>query len=96
LGSELKIEDKNKICPEVLRKHRKKRRESQFRFWARFGVTQSSGSRFEMGADIPPPVAILLKLYMEGVVTDGDLWRIRRQSRLALIRKSGADVVMSG
>lgn len=44
-----------------------------------------------MGAEIPPPVAILLRLYLNGTVTDSDLWRIRRQCRLAWSRASGAD-----
>lgn len=64
---------KNGVNPEALREFRKKRRESQCRFWSRFGVTQSRGSRFELGMEIPPPVAILLKLYFCGVITDGDL-----------------------
>ncbi len=59
-----------------LRTHRKRIRESQKSFWARFGVTQSRGSRFEMGAEMPTPVAILLELYFAGVVTDGDLKRV--------------------
>jgi transcriptional regulator with XRE-family HTH domain len=58
---------------ENLRKYRKARRESQYRFWSRFGVTQSRGSRFELGVDIPRPVAILLKLYFDGIITDRDL-----------------------
>lgn len=61
---------------EKLRKHRKTLRESQDRFWARFGVTQSRGSRFEKGAEIPMPVLILLGLYFRGVVTDGDLRQV--------------------
>lgn len=61
------------IYPEQLRKYRKKIRESQIRFWSRFGVTQSRGSRFEKGTEIPPPVAILLELYFKGVLTDKDL-----------------------
>ena len=68
------------IRPAALRKHRKSRRESQHSFWARFGVTQSRGSRFEMGAEIPTPVAILLELYFNGVVTDGDLEQSRFQN----------------
>ena len=60
-----------------LREYRKTRRESQHCFWSRFGVTQSRGSRFEMGTEIPPPIAILLKLYFEGVITDKDLWRVK-------------------
>ena len=65
------------IQPEILRNHRKKIRESQDQFWARFGVTQSRGSRFEQGAEIPSPVIILLRLYFNGVVTDGDLKQVR-------------------
>lgn len=47
--------------------------ENQTQFWARFGVTQSRGSRFEMGMEIPPPVSILLNLYFSGIVDDKDL-----------------------
>jgi hypothetical protein len=49
------------------------KRESQATFWARFGVTQSSGSRFETGLGVPPPVAILVKLYANGKLSDVDL-----------------------
>jgi len=56
-----------------LKQFRIGKRESQEKFWARFGVTQSSGSRFETGLGIPAPVAILLKLYMKGRLSDGDL-----------------------
>lgn len=61
------------IKAEELRKYRRSKRESQGLFWSRFGVTQSRGSRFEKGAEIPKPVAILLELYLNGVLTDGDL-----------------------
>jgi len=64
------------IQPELLRKYRKKIRESQDQFWARFGVTQSRGSRFEQGAEIPAPIIILLGLYFNGMVTDRDLRRV--------------------
>jgi hypothetical protein len=57
----------------VLREYRMARLESQARFWARFGVTQSRGNRYEMGMAIPPPVAILLVLYFDGVISDNDL-----------------------
>jgi hypothetical protein len=57
----------------ALKQFRISKRESQEKFWARFGVTQSSGSRFETGLLIPPPVAILLKLYADGKLSDGDL-----------------------
>ena len=56
-----------------LRQFRISKRESQEKFWGRFGVTQSSGSRFETGLAIPAPVAILLKLYVNGKLNDGDL-----------------------
>jgi hypothetical protein len=56
-----------------LRQLRVSKRESQEKFWGRFGVTQSSGSRFETGLSVPAPVAILLKLYVNGKLSDGDL-----------------------
>jgi DNA-binding transcriptional regulator YiaG len=56
-----------------LRQFRISKRESQEKFWGRFGVTQSSGSRFETGLSIPAPVALLLKLYLNGKLSDGDL-----------------------
>jgi hypothetical protein len=61
------------MSAEELRKFRRSKHESQGMFWARFGVTQSRGSRFEKGAEIPKPVSILLELYFNGIVTDNDL-----------------------
>ena len=63
------------LAPTVseLKKYRVGKRESQEKFWGRFGVTQSSGSRFETGLAIPAPVALLLKLYVNGKLNDGDL-----------------------
>src|SRR5215469_3031680 len=52
--------------------YRKQVKESQKNFWARFGVTQSRGSRFELGANIPKPVMILLRLYFEERISDDD------------------------
>lgn len=69
---------RNTLSAEELREFRLTRRESQTKFWRRFGVSQSRGSRFELGLGIPPSVAILVKLYLEGTVSDGDLWRARR------------------
>ena len=60
-------------APHELRRLRIRKRESQEKFWSRFGVTQSSGSRFETGVMIPPPVAILLRLYVNGTLKDEDL-----------------------
>ena len=75
------------LSPEIDRvliiAYRKKKKESQRRFWARFGVTQSRGSRFESGAEIPPPVSILLGLYFNKTISDGDLGRAERVLRRA-------------
>jgi DNA-binding transcriptional regulator YiaG len=42
-------------------------------FWKRYGVTQSGGSRYESGRNIPKPLAILLWFHRSGKVTDKDL-----------------------
>ena len=67
---------------EKIKQLRKSRRESQAKFWKRFGVTQSRGSRFEQGLEIPVSIAILIKLYLEGKVSDSDLWQARRSAGL--------------
>lgn len=46
---------------------------NQSNFWKRYGVTQSGGSRYESGRNIPKPLAILLWLHSTGRVTDKDL-----------------------
>ena len=43
---------------------------SQRQFWARFGVDQSSASRYEAGGIPPVSVQLLLILYRDGVLTD--------------------------
>lgn len=63
-----------------LREYRIARLENQTRFWSRFGVTQSRGSRFELGMDIPAPVSILLKLYLNGVINDEDLSNVQSEA----------------
>lgn len=72
-----------RISEKMLRELRLARNESQSRFWGRFGVTQTRGSRFELGQEIPLPVGILIRLYFDGVISDGDLWRARRRYRIA-------------
>jgi DNA-binding transcriptional regulator YiaG len=52
---------------------RKKENLNQKDFWARYGVTQSGGSRYESGRNIPKPLAILLWLHRSGKVGDKDL-----------------------
>ena len=38
---------------------------SQTQFWSRFETTQSGGSRYESGRDIPAPVQLLLNLALQ-------------------------------
>ena len=52
---------------------RKKANVNQSDFWKRYGVTQSGGSRYESGRNIPKPLGILLWLHQSGKVTDKDL-----------------------
>ena len=73
--------------PTLLRGIRLAKRETQHRFWARFGVTQTRGSRFELGQRLPPSVVILLRLYLNGVIGDEDLWCARRKRRTAVRRQ---------
>ena len=65
-----------------LREYRISRLENQTRFWSRFGVTQSRGSRFELGMEIPAPVSILLKLYLNGIIDDRDLRSVNADGAL--------------
>lgn len=44
------------------KEHRQKLGVNQFEFWGRIAVTQSGGSRYESGRDMPKPVQILLHL----------------------------------
>lgn len=52
---------KNYTGPDV-RSQREKLGLSQHDFWAHFGTTQSAGSRYESGREIPEPVQILLRI----------------------------------
>lgn len=50
---------------------RTKLRLYQSEYWSRLGVTQSGGSRYETGRNIPKPVAILAHLvYIKGMEID--------------------------
>jgi hypothetical protein len=53
--------------------YRKALGENQSLFWTRFGVTQSGGSRYESGRNMPKPVRMLVSLFASGKVTDEDL-----------------------
>jgi len=58
------------------REIRRKTGMNQQQFWARLGVTQSGGSRYESGRNIPRPVQQLLRLvHIEQI----DIHKIRRE-----------------
>ena len=60
----------SRLTPHALRELRRRKHESQEVFWVRFGVTQSSGSRFEIGDPIPATLEIMMLLYIDGELTD--------------------------
>ena len=53
-----------------LRAYRASRNENQTDFWGRFGVTQSAGSRYESGREVPAPLAMLVLAFADGVLDD--------------------------
>jgi DNA-binding transcriptional regulator YiaG len=50
---------------QAAREHRRLLRLNQKDFWSRLGVTQSGGSRYESGREMPEPVQILCILLTE-------------------------------
>ena len=70
------MQQKARSCS--LLKLRRKLRLSQAEFWVPLGVTQSAGSRYEHGRDIPRPVALLLELAYGSKPLDA-LKRLRRR-----------------
>lgn len=56
--------------------------QSQIEFWGKFGVNQRSGSRIERGQDMPMPISILVRLYLDGVIGDADLDKAARRVRI--------------
>lgn len=58
------------------REIRRKLGMNQQEFWTQIGVTQSGGSRYESGRDMPKPVRELLRLvHMEQI----DLTKVKRE-----------------
>ena len=62
-----------KPLPKDLAEFRKKLGLNQGDFWSRYGVTQSGGSRYESGRNMPTPMKLLMRLHLCGVITDDDL-----------------------
>lgn len=65
-----------------LEAYRLSRGETQTAFWSRFGVTQSGGSRYESGRAVPPPTAMLVQAFADGVVDDQALASLRRKTAI--------------
>jgi transcriptional regulator with XRE-family HTH domain len=51
---------------------------NQSDFWKRLGITQSGGSRYEAGRNVPKPVQLLLALIDLGIVTEDSLEKARK------------------
>lgn len=56
-----------------VRSERDRRDLTQTEFWARLGVTQSAGSRFESGRALSETTQLLLTLEALGIIDDEDL-----------------------
>ena len=61
-----------------LRAYRVSRNENQTEFWGRFGVTQSAGSRYESGREVPAPLAILVLAFAKDALDDMELASLRK------------------
>ena len=74
---------KPKFEPSNIAAYRQKLGLNQQVFWSGLGVTQSGGSRYESGRNLPKPVALLLMLRETGKITAADL-----NTAAALIKKA--------
>ena len=64
---------KKKVSAASIVKERQEQGLNQRDYWAQYGVTQSGGSRYESGRDIPKPLSILMALAANGKVSKKDL-----------------------
>lgn len=64
---------KLKALPKDLAEFRKNLGLNQADFWSRYGVTQSGGSRYESGRNMPTPMKLLVRLHLSGVISDDQL-----------------------
>jgi hypothetical protein len=69
----------SEIDSAFIQAYRRRVKESQKVFWSRFGGTQSRGSRFELGANTPKPVMLLLGLYFSERITDNDIFSVAQK-----------------
>ena len=61
-----------------LHQYRHAQGQNQSEFWGRFGVTQSGGSQYENGRDVPEPTQLLRALRHLGRIDDPDLTAARK------------------
>jgi transcriptional regulator with XRE-family HTH domain len=66
---------------------RRSRGETQTEFWTRFGVTQSGGSRYESGREMPLPTAMLVQAFADGLVDDKVLALLRNRTSNESIKR---------
>ena len=50
---------------------------NQSAFWGQYGITQSGGSRYESGRNVPASTRMLMALHAMGVVSDEDMARAK-------------------
>ena len=50
---------------------------NQSAFWSRFGVTQSGGSRYESGREMPAPLKLLVQSWLDKIVDDATLAKLK-------------------
>ncbi len=50
---------------------------NQSAFWSRFGVTQSGGSRYESGREMPTPLKLLLQSWLDKMIDDATLAKLK-------------------
>lgn len=80
--------NRSPLSLEALYHYRRALGENQSKFWGRFGVTQSGGSRYENGREVPEPTQLLLALRHLGRIDDADLSAARKY--LACSARKGA------
>lgn len=76
---------KPKLDLSNIKDYRLKLRLNQHAFWSGLGVTQSGGSRYESGRNLPKPAALLLTLRETGKIKQSDI-----DAAAALIKKAKA------
>lgn len=69
---------KPSVALQNVRKYRKNLGLNQAEFWSIFGATQSGGSRYETGRDMPESLSMLFALVESQKVTLDDLVEARR------------------